>query len=408
MHIMAPLKLAISGGGASSFYVASRLLSTFPQSDTLSSQLRVHVYDRLWAPHTDSFATVLRLKNCTHKFRQRPCLRFFGNVQVGPQTLPTIPHVLPISLSSLKSHYIHPLFSTCRAVPTLHPALSPSDCAIPTFSLGNVAHMLLTPPAALAKYDVPVLDVLRRSAVRHELRELTALDGTSMLHLAPELLGPPTSDAKLSRHSCSSNSSASRLNLAPRAPRPGRSTSSARPRPSPLARQPAASEHRRLDASARAVPTGVTSGTTLTPPRRTSIRGSATCAPGAGGAGRRGAHVAARLCVRVGAHGVLASTMLDAYGVTDSILADYDYDADAENSEDALVADDTVDLESVPVEVEEGVRARRILQYDQWKKIDAEEVRRGAEMDKDGLRGFLDEVSDDIIIVCHRSVRLRD
>ncbi|KAH9171187.1 hypothetical protein EDB89DRAFT_2071095 [Lactarius sanguifluus] len=36
-----------------------------------------------------------------------------------------------------------------------------------------------------------------------------------------------------------------------------------------------------------------------------------------------------------------------------------DYDADAENSEDALVADDTVDPESVPVEVEEGVRAIR-------------------------------------------------
>ena len=47
----APLKLAIIGGGPSSFYVASRLLSIFPQSDALSSQLRIHVYDRLWAPH---------------------------------------------------------------------------------------------------------------------------------------------------------------------------------------------------------------------------------------------------------------------------------------------------------------------------------------------------------------------
>ena len=45
---MAPLKLAIIGGGPSSFYVASRLLSIFPQSD---AQLRIHIYDRLWAPH---------------------------------------------------------------------------------------------------------------------------------------------------------------------------------------------------------------------------------------------------------------------------------------------------------------------------------------------------------------------
>jgi adrenodoxin-NADP+ reductase len=45
------LKLAIIGGGPSSFYVASRLLSLFPQDKSLASQLRIHIYDRLWAPH---------------------------------------------------------------------------------------------------------------------------------------------------------------------------------------------------------------------------------------------------------------------------------------------------------------------------------------------------------------------
>ena len=39
--------------------------------------------------------------------------------------------------------------------------------------------------------------------------------------------------------------------------------------------------------------------------------------------------------------------------------------------EDALVADNAVDLESVPGEV---VGARRVVQYDQWKMIDAEEA----------------------------------
>ena len=48
---MSPLKLAIVGGGPSSFYVASRLLSLFPKDEPLSSQLRIHIYDKLWAPH---------------------------------------------------------------------------------------------------------------------------------------------------------------------------------------------------------------------------------------------------------------------------------------------------------------------------------------------------------------------
>lgn len=40
------MKLAIVGGGASAFYVASRLLSRLPQDAH-----RIHVFDRLWAPH---------------------------------------------------------------------------------------------------------------------------------------------------------------------------------------------------------------------------------------------------------------------------------------------------------------------------------------------------------------------
>jgi adrenodoxin-NADP+ reductase len=48
---MTPLKLAIIGGGPSSFYVASRLLSLFPRDKSSTSQLKIHIYDRLWAPH---------------------------------------------------------------------------------------------------------------------------------------------------------------------------------------------------------------------------------------------------------------------------------------------------------------------------------------------------------------------
>ena len=46
---MNPLKVAIVGGGPSSFYVASRLLSLVPS--TSMQQLRVHIYDRLWSPY---------------------------------------------------------------------------------------------------------------------------------------------------------------------------------------------------------------------------------------------------------------------------------------------------------------------------------------------------------------------
>lgn len=49
--VMAPMKLAIIGGGPSAFYVASRLLSILPHTEAGTSQLRIHMYDRLWAPH---------------------------------------------------------------------------------------------------------------------------------------------------------------------------------------------------------------------------------------------------------------------------------------------------------------------------------------------------------------------
>ena len=48
---MTPIKFAIVGGGPSAFYVASRLLQLLPVTHLLGIALRVHVYDRLWAPH---------------------------------------------------------------------------------------------------------------------------------------------------------------------------------------------------------------------------------------------------------------------------------------------------------------------------------------------------------------------
>ena len=46
-----PLKLAVVGGGPSAFYVVSRVLQQLPPNSALGARLRVHIYDRLWAPH---------------------------------------------------------------------------------------------------------------------------------------------------------------------------------------------------------------------------------------------------------------------------------------------------------------------------------------------------------------------
>ena len=43
------MKLAIIGGGPSAFYVASRILKLLPFPDY--KNVRVHIFDRLWAPH---------------------------------------------------------------------------------------------------------------------------------------------------------------------------------------------------------------------------------------------------------------------------------------------------------------------------------------------------------------------
>jgi adrenodoxin-NADP+ reductase len=405
-------------------------------------------------------------------------VRFFGNVQVGPQTPPVIPHALGISLSALKSHYTHLLFSTGCTVPTLHPVLPPSsssDRVIPALSLvhwytqhpmrppppplhktehvsvigqGNVAldvaRMLLTPPRILEKYDVPapVLDVLRRSAVRHvsiigrrgplqaafttkELRELTTLEGTSMLPISPELLVPPPASTKLSRQqsrilqllkqsSSSSTTHSTSTEL-------GTKTWSLDFFRSPTGFMPDGQHlklaHTALDEHSRAMPTGETSVlrtdlvVTALGHHADPLQAYYDTAQGhlptdrgrvLDASGRALRRVYASGWAATGARGVLAATMIDAYAVADVILTDHSRSSDASAvevpvpheqdgahsySDDVLVSDDLdLDLESVPMEVERGVRERRVVQYDQWKKIDAEEVRRGEETGKERER----------------------
>lgn len=244
------MKLAIIGGGPSAFYVASRILSLKPSLPSL----KVHMYDRLWAPHGLVRYGVApdhpEVKNCTHKFDATaadPRFRFFGNVNIG-DTQQLISHTLQLPLSSIFRNYTHVVFATGCTVPTLHPSIPPSPYCVPALSfvhwytqhpsrpppppleklthvslVGNgnvsldVARMLLTSVSVLEKYDVPqpVLEVLSRSQVKHvsiigrrgpleaaftmkELREMINLPEASMVPVNPALLEPPT-DTRLTR-----------------------------------------------------------------------------------------------------------------------------------------------------------------------------------------------------------------
>ncbi|KII90439.1 hypothetical protein PLICRDRAFT_52176 [Plicaturopsis crispa FD-325 SS-3] len=252
---MGPLKLAIVGAGPSAFYVASRILSLLPATNPQSQLLRIHMFDRLWAPHGLVRYGVApdhpEVKNCIHKFEEAardPRLRFFGNVNVGDVPSPAAPDAIALPTSSLLSNYSHLLLASGCALPTLHPMLPVSPYCIPALSLvhwythhpsrppppplenishvtligqGNVsldiARILLSAPSELAKYDIPehVLDVLSRSAVKHvsivgrrgpleaafttkELREMMNLSEASMVPIDPAILATPP-NLKLSR-----------------------------------------------------------------------------------------------------------------------------------------------------------------------------------------------------------------
>ncbi|KAH0827815.1 hypothetical protein J3R83DRAFT_3440 [Lanmaoa asiatica] len=475
-----PAKLAIVGGGPSAFYVASRLLSLAPHADPPSPSLRVHIFDRLWAPHGLVRYGVApdhpEVKNCTNKFDQTAAdsrFRFFGNVHVG-NALPTaIPHTLPLPLSSLLQNYTHLLFATGCTLPTLHPDIPPSSHCVPALSLvhwytrhpsnppapaldkithltlignGNVsldiARILLTSPSVLKKYDVPehVLDVLSRSTLKHvsivgrrgpleaaftnkELREMMHLPDASMVPLDPSLLTLPEGTT-LSRqqrrtfellHKGSQNRFGSTQKTwsldfyrMPTALTPSRSSSAA------------AAEltlaHTLLDPSTgRAISTDRTS--TLTTSLVVTSLGfhvdptMTFFDPLSRHLRARGGRILSESGVPLrnmyasgwsanGAKGVLATTMMDAYAVADTILSDVMSSSTesasvettpggehgSEAVPDVLMPNLTPHPEDPPEEIEQGIKDGLVTQYDDWNAIDAEEVRRGAQLGKERER----------------------
>ncbi|KAG6918405.1 hypothetical protein DXG01_014810 [Tephrocybe rancida] len=486
---MAPMKLAIIGGGPSAFYVASRLLSLVPQTSTGTPPLRIHMFDRLWAPHGLVRYGVApdHPENCTHKFdaaAEDPRLRFFGNVDVGSGAAP-IPHTLQLPLSSVFANYTHVVFATGCTLPTMHPSLPPSPYCVPALSLvhwytqhpsappppplerithvslignGNVsldvARMLLTPPHVLEKYDVPrpVLDVLSRSQVKHvsifarrgpleaafttkELRVLVNLPDAAMVPIPQPILdetplGEPTRQQgrilQLLRKGSTNpfGTTAKTWSLeffrSPTglaAPAPGSGSGLAR---LALAHTALSADH------GRAVPTGATSAVATSlvvtslgfradpqgpfyDPALSRMRtapGGRVVDPGAGAALR---NVYASGWAATGARGVLAATMMDAYAVADAVLSDWlpgpdvrttpvpagavtahpgepVASADALSAPVKVVLNPTPHPEELPVEVVEGLTRGVVTEYGDWKRVDGEEVRRGAETGKERER----------------------
>lgn len=294
----------------------------------------------------------------------------------------------------------------------------------------DVARMLLTPVSTLAQYDVPqpVLDVLSRSRVKHvsiigrrgpleaafttkELRELINLPDSSMVPIDPSIL-KPSPDLTLTRQQSRT------LQLLSKG---SKNTFGSTPKtwsldfyrsPTCLTVSPTDSSSAHLSLAhtivdpktQRAVSTGETS-TLPTSLVVTSLgfHGEPSASfydPGLGhlrtlsarvitNKGHALKNVYASGWAATGAKGVLASTMINAYAAADTVLGDVLPDREPEEPKELVedvVLNPNPDLDVVPKEVEDGIKEGLVTTYEDWKKIDEEEVRRGQEAGKERER----------------------
>ncbi|KAJ7634832.1 hypothetical protein FB45DRAFT_910011 [Roridomyces roridus] len=425
------MKVAIVGGGPAAFYVASRLLSRAPAA-------RVHVFDRLWAPHGLVRYGVApdhpEVKNCTHKFEAvaaDPRFRFFGNVNVGLTPLPRgMEQVLQLPLADIQEHYSHLVFATGCPLPALHPALDPSPMCIPSLSfvhwytqhpsappapalertrhvtlIGNgnvaldIARLLLTPVTHLEKYDVPqsVLGVLASSAVQHvsivarrgplqaaftakELREMLTLPDASMTPIPPALLTPPP-EVTPTRQQSRILSLLAKGSTLPFVTTPKSWSLEFFKNPTGLGPRrdglDLALEHTTLDSTGSAVPTGPAPSihTDLVIPAL-GFRRAAGFPPRDLGAGSR---VFAAGWALTGPKGVIADTMRHAYAVADALLESAS-SSSTEDQGEFRMNPSPPDTDDPPPAILSALSASAggvVTSYADWLRIDAEEIRRG-------------------------------
>ena len=82
------MKLAIIGGGPSAFYVASRVLKSLSLPD-----IRVHIFDRLWAPHG-----LVRYGVAPDHPEVKACSELLGLLELGDFTDKfLLPRIVPIN-----------------------------------------------------------------------------------------------------------------------------------------------------------------------------------------------------------------------------------------------------------------------------------------------------------------------
>ena len=280
--------------------------------------------------------------------------------------------------------------------------------------------MLLSRPEDLRQYDIPerVLFHLAKSTVKHvsiigrrgpyeaaftakELRELLDLPGVVMDPLSPEILQPKEGIKPTRQQSRIVSLLQRGSKEAPKGPSEDlrswsleffRSPTGIVPTPNPASSNLELSlAHTTLDPNNKAVPTGATSilptDLVITSLGHRSEPTTHWYDPGLGHvrnvSGRvvdeRGdvlRNVYTSGWASTGAKGVLATTLMNAYDVAQTLLLD------AQNpvSETRSVMNEEVkeaSLEELPEEVKRGLESSQVITHETWKRIDEEEVRRG-------------------------------
>lgn len=292
----------------------------------------------------------------------------------------------------------------------------------------DIARILLIPPSVLKKYDIPehVLDVLSRSTLKHvsivgrrgpleaaftnkELREMMHLPDASMVPIDPSHLTFPEGitvsrqqrrTLELLRKGSQSRAGSTEKTWSldfyrmPTILTPSRSTTAQ-----------LTLAHTHLDPSTgRAVPMDRTSTLTTSlvitslgfhvDPSMAFFDPSSSHLRSCGGrilseSGIPLRHMYASGWTANGAKGVLATTMMDAYAVADTISSDIVFGCPKDVSEAApniLLPDLAPHPEDPPEEIKQGIKDGLVTQYDDWHAINAEEVRLGALLGKERER----------------------
>lgn len=285
----------------------------------------------------------------------------------------------------------------------------------------DIARMLLSRPEHLKRYDIPeqVLAHLAKSTVKHisiigrrgpyeaaftakELRELLDLPNVLMEPLPPGILQPKDGIKPTRQQSRIASLLQRGSKETPKGPSEDIKHWSLEFFRSPIGVVPAPRSmpsnlelglaHTTLDANNKAVPTGHTSALPtdliITSLGHRSEPTTHWYDPGLGHvrnvSGRVGdergnllKNVYTSGWASTGAKGVLATTMMDAYTVAQTLLSDaLDPVPEARSVMSEGVEEGTLD--DLPEEVRCGLESLRVITHAAWKLVDEEEVRRGA------------------------------